>query len=56
MTKVQINNILCSSLIHQADRFIVESYQVGQAWFSLYKSILSIPNHILILQMFGNGV
>lgn len=29
--KIQVDNIRCSSLIHQASHFIVEGYQVDQA-------------------------
>lgn len=55
LAKVKVISILCSLLIHQASNFIIEGYQAGQAWFSLHKSILMTPNHLLVLNIFENG-
>lgn len=46
-------SIHCSLLVHQADHFITEGYQVCQAWFSLHKSTLLPPNHFQVLNIFG---
>lgn len=55
LTIAEINNIHCSTLIHQVCHLITEGYWVGQAWFPLHKSLLSIPNHLLVLHLFGNS-
>lgn len=44
----------CSSVIHLVSHFIIECYQVCEAWYLLCKYILFIPNH-LILNVPGNG-
>lgn len=32
-----------------------EGYQVGQTLFPLHKTMLAIPNHLLVCHTFGNG-
>lgn len=46
------DNIHCSALIHQAYHLTTQG---GQAWFPLHKSMLTTPNHILVLCLFGNS-
>lgn len=41
-------------LIHQTPHLIAKSFQVGQAWLPLHKSMLPTPSHILV-HTFGNG-
>lgn len=41
LAKVKINNIHCSPLIYQTNRFFVVSYQVDQTLFTLQKSMLN---------------
>lgn len=49
------NNIKCSPLVHQANHLIAEGFQVCKTHFPLHKSLLAIPNHPLVLHMFGKG-
>lgn len=56
LTKVKVNNIQHSSLIHLASQLIVEGYQVGKAWFPHCKSILTFPDRLLVLRLFENGL
>lgn len=53
--KVKSSNIHCSTLIHQASYFVTESHDVFQAWFPPSKSMLTVPNHFLVLNKFVNG-
>lgn len=43
----------CFSLLHQVSRLIVEGYQVSQTSFPLHESMLTTPNHLLVLSIFG---
>lgn len=54
LTRVKMNNTHCCPLPHTASHFIVEGNQVGQAEFAFSKSILTIPNHLLVLHVCGN--
>lgn len=40
--------IHCSPLVLGAGHFVVEDYQLDQAWFPLCKSILTTPNRFLV--------
>lgn len=53
--KVKVNYIHYTPLTHQASCLIIGSYQVGEAWFLLFKSILTSLRHLLVLHVFGNG-
>lgn len=55
LTEVQEDNTHCSSLIHQSGHFIIEVYQVGQAWFPHGESMLANPDGSLLLHMPRNG-
>ena len=55
LTKVNRNNIHSSPLIRGASHLITEGYQVGQACFSLCKSMLTTPQSLLARCMSGNG-
>ena len=54
-TDVKVDNIHCSPIVYQASHFIIEGYQVGQAWLCCYESVLTIPNQLLVLHVTGNG-
>lgn len=47
-TKIKLNTH-CSFLIHGATHLTVRVYQAGQAWFTLYKSLMSTPNNLPFL-------
>jgi len=51
LAEVEVDNIHGSPLIYPASRAIIESYQVGQAWFPLGKSMLSTPDNLLFLHL-----
>lgn len=55
LTKVKTNNIHFSPFMHQTSHLIIETYQVFHAWFSLHKSNLTTPSHLLVLCLFTNG-
>lgn len=42
LTKVKLNSIHCSHLLHQASNHIGGSYQVNEGWLSLHKSLISV--------------
>lgn len=44
LAKVKTIYIDCSSLVHQATHFIIEGYQICQAGFPIWKSMLTIPS------------
>lgn len=44
-------DIRCSSLVYQANEFAVEGYQLGKAWLSLGESLLTTPDHFLVLML-----
>ena len=54
-TRVKIKNTHCSPLPHTDSHFAVEGNQVGQVEFAFGKSLLTIPNHFLVLHVCGNG-
>ena len=49
LAEVKVNNIHGSPLIYSASHVIVESYQIGQAWFPLGESMLTTPENLLFL-------
>ena len=51
LAEVEVDNIHGSSLIYPASHVIVESYQIGQAWFPLGESVLATPDKLLFLHL-----
>ena len=51
LAETEVDNIHGSSLIYLASHFIVESYQIGQAWFPLSESVLTSPDNLLFLHL-----
>lgn len=49
------DKIQCSPLVHKASCLIIEEYKVGLAWFPLHKSMLTMPDHHLVLQTSENA-
>lgn len=47
--EVKVNAFHASPLVHKCYYFIIEENQVGQAWFILGISTLTVPNHLLLL-------
>lgn len=47
LCQIYVNNICCSPLIYKSNHFVIENNQVGQAWFNLGKSMLTVLNHHL---------
>ena len=56
LSEVEADNIHCSPLIYPASHAIVESYQIGQAWFSLGESILTTPDNLLFLHLLNDDL
>lgn len=48
LRKIRLNMFL----IHWAKCFTIESCQVGQTWLPLFKSLLTTPEHLLVLKWF----
>ena len=46
LAEVEVDNHHGSPLIYPASHVIVESYQIGQAWFPLGESMLTTPDFI----------
>lgn len=55
ITEVHEDNIPWYSLIHQAGHFIIEGYEVDQAWFSLIKCMLTTSDYFLVFHVFQNA-
>lgn len=53
LAKVKVYNTRCPPLVHN---IIVEKKLVGQAWFTLDKSMLTAYDHLLVLHMFSNSL
>lgn len=49
--EVKLDNIHCSPLTDPSSHAIVEDCQIGQAWFSLGESMLTVPNYLLFFHM-----
>ena len=56
LAEVEVDNIHCSPLIHPASYAIVESYQIGQAWFPLGESMLTTPDNLLFLHLLNDDI
>lgn len=55
LPEVQVDNPHCPPLIYEASHFILEAYQVGQAWVPLGESMLIAPDDFLVLHVLLNG-
>ena len=53
--KAKVSDTHCLPLIHRASHLIREGSQVGQARFTLEKSNVAVPSHLLVLYVPGNG-
>ena len=49
--RVQLDDVSCSSLIHQCSNPIVVGHQICQAWFALSEAVLAVTSHHLILRV-----
>ena len=56
LAEVEVDNIHCSPLIYPASHAIVESYQIGQAWFPLGESMLTTHHNLLFLHYFNDDI
>lgn len=56
LAKSKINSIQCLPLIHHESHHIIEVYEIGHAWFLLYKSLLMTSNYFLVLYVLGDGL
>ena len=48
LAEVKVDNIHGSPFVYPASPLIVESYQIGQAWFPLGESMLTTPDNNLL--------
>ena len=55
LTEVKVDNILCSPFVYHANHFIVEGYWLGQSWLPCGRSMLTTPDHLLVLYVTGNS-
>ena len=46
--KFKANDIHCFSFVHKTSHFITEGTQVVQAWSNFGKSVLMVPDHLLL--------
>ena len=56
LAEVELDNIHGSPLIYPASHAIVESYQIGQAWFPLGESMLTTPDNLLFLHLLDDDL
>jgi len=56
LAEVEVDNIHSSPLIYPASHAIVESYQIGQAWFPLGKFMLTTPDNLLFLHLLDDDL
>ena len=47
LAEVKVDNIHGSPFVYLASHVIVESYQIGQAWFPFGESMLTTPDNLL---------
>lgn len=47
LAEVKVDNVHCSPFIDPSSHAVVEDCQTGQAWFTLGKSMLTIPDYLL---------
>ena len=51
LAEVEVDNIHGSPFVYPDSHVIVESYQIGQAWFPLGESMLTTPDNLLFLHL-----
>ena len=51
LAEVEVENIPGSPFVYPASHVIVESYQIGQAWFPLGESMLTTPDNLLFFHL-----
>ena len=56
LPEVKTDPMHCSHLVCRASYFIVEVYQVGQAWLPCWESMLTSWSQLLVLHMPGKGL
>jgi len=56
LAEVEVDNIHGSPLIYPSGHAIVESYQIGQPWFPLGKSMLTTPDNLLFLHLLDDDL
>ena len=54
--EVKVDNIYGSPFIYPASHVVVESYQIGQAWFPLGESMLTTPDNLLFFHKTQNRI
>ena len=45
--KVQVDDICCSSYIHQHCNAVVEGHHICQAWFALSEAMLAVTKYLI---------
>ena len=56
LAEVKVDNIHSSPFVYPASHVIVESYQIGQAWFPLGESMLTTPDNLLFFNLLHDGL
>ena len=56
LAEVKVDNIHDSPFVYPASHVIVESYQIGQAWFPLGESMLTTPDNLLFFHLLHDGL
>ena len=56
LAEVKVDSIHSSPLIYPASHVIVESYQIGQAWFPLGEAMLTTPDNLLFLHLLDDDL
>ncbi|GAB0190293.1 exostosin-2 [Grus japonensis] len=51
LAQVQVDDISCSSLVHQRCNPIIEGHQIYQARFALSEAVLAVTSHLLVLHV-----
>lgn len=49
-SEVEVDNIHCSHPVCQANHFNIDVYQVDQKWLPLFKSLLAVPDDLLVIR------
>jgi len=56
LAAVKVDDIHCFPPIYPAGDAIIDGYEVGQAQFFLGKSMLTVPDDLLLFQLLGDGI
>ena len=56
LAEVKVDNIHCSPFIYPASHAMVESYQIGQAWFPFGESMLTTRDNLLFLHLLDDDI